>query len=82
MAIEIKWSEEKAKQIWSSEEELSLLLSGCRCVCVSIEVASGKHLVVLPIRVVFEHWTIELDEDISSKLAKVVDIIATVVTDS
>lgn len=73
-------TEAKAKQLWEdmlAAEKFIMLIQGCKHICVSLSATSGfKFLAATPTKIVFDDWTIDLQEDMQRSLARIVDIVA------
>lgn len=73
--MDLVLTEEKTRELWS-EPSFGKLIQGCKHVVVSLSPTTGlKHLAVVPTSIAFIAYNIDLGEDMSRSLVKVVDIV-------
>ena len=71
--MELIWTEEQTNKLWD-DDELASLIRGCKEVVVEV-LNTRKHLTVFPKQIKFESWVIDLSQDMTGPLLKVVDLV-------
>jgi hypothetical protein len=71
--MELLFTEEKAKKLWSDPELLSLM-EGCNHILATVTQSGKKHLVITPDSIEFDRWSVILDDQKAAELACIVDI--------
>lgn len=74
--MELFLSEDKAKEIWDDPKFLSLIEGASGIVATVVTTSANKYLALVPIKIVFEGYIIELDGIVSDALAQVIDFAA------
>lgn len=72
--MELFLTEEKAREIWFDAEFLSLIEGATDIIASVVTTSANKYLALVPIKIVFEGYIIELDGIKSDALAQIVNL--------